>query len=353
MTKYSHDVFFLPWVGSEYAKGVSVNELPPCKIMIVGVEHYCNSQKHIADRNEEQANYHNSLRSIYKKFKNEQAFLEDVKQQQTIPYLEPKWIEVLEGDTLLEKASYVWAQIQQFKLDGRLKKRNPFLCEVFDKPTSPCGQLGVCAYKTKLGINNFFKLGKEDWDSHMHFRPMLEQACQLSPDIKNWNKCIFFNFFQRGMPYTDTGENNQYHTGTEKLRGLHAFADVFKENLPEIICLWGKEDTSIGSAFFYYLDVLEKEGLQIRYMQHSNANYCIPRIQGADNRHTIPFTVLEYPEKEHKCLLLFYPHPAQDTSYIKHSATLHSALLNYNQLMQWTPTSPLNINGVPHTYEIA
>lgn len=308
---YSADVFFYPWVGPQYITGLNFNQAgnligSGLRVAVLGKEHFCeddekHNNKQVKDRNIDQQSYIQLLQQI---------------QQQS--------------------SGYVRKQLDYLLADAQAHAH----CLMHTNGCEDCGHVTVCHHKTKEFIESLF-ISEKPHQSVINFRQFWNN--NMTVDI--WNHLLYANFFQRGMPYSDTGKNVNFQGGVEPERGAKALAEIVRIHTPHILISWGKENTHM-KILFEHPEILEKKGLSLRLMPKDNrVNYQIPRIHVADydNERTIPFSIVDVrsdkSEIEHSCLFLFFPHPTYQgkPQYEKFRTILRCTFRYYNELIQWNP----------------
>lgn len=182
-----------------------------------------------------------------------------------------------------------------------------------------CEQLPICRYQTQRQLSGYSTEMEEESDSHKPFR----EALGNTPKI--WKHLLFSNFYQRGKAQT-TG-NPQ----TEVEQAVSAFAEVIKENQPEIIITWGKD---LFNTIATSHDLLQSYGITMRHLGSFT-----PRIY-IEGAKTIPsFTILDWDEegKSYHCLVLTtYYHPsAGKFDSAEAGKYIRCAFADYTNLINW------------------
>ena len=300
----NNDLFFEPWEGKDYTKGIKLEngEIKLCdkenegpKIMVLGLEHYCISDQKPTERNAAQ-------QDLIKIFQNNSQ--------------QP-------NSTIIKMA--LKSAIQKPAIQT-LQKELP--CQIHTGNNKDCAHLFICRQFTKLVIQDALdyavnpKLGWPEPSSHKIFR---EAFFGKQNKVEDWHKVAFFNFFQIGMPYTVSRQNQKFRKNaeidsSEKQRGVSALIEVLKDKLkdkkPDIIFAW-------GTAIWEAIKNKQKELNNVKIYVRTTTKNEIPnmhikeypiRKEKAKKDFDIPFTILDLKndegEVEHSCLLVFMDHPA-------------------------------------------
>jgi len=381
-------------------------ELPPLRLAVYGKEHYCKDRAHCEHRNFEQDFYLQVLTPAtlgqLQNAANVEKYIDQLAQFHKDPFFTLAGIDWKDKFYVLHK-DYNWplCQIEKyFKLSSAdlclymaLEKILTFLsqwdkssaqqanevvkivqnfqkfkneaalhhfCPMHMEFTCPvcheekftcthCEHIPVCRYKTQRQLSNYSteivingqtQFIQPESDSHRPFR----EALGNTPKI--WKHLLFSNFYQRGTPYIDTEKNAELYTINDYENAKAAFLEVVKENQPDIIITWGKENK---------LPLLEVSGVrQMPKPNNANHEYQIPRIhiekanesKKHRTKYTIPFTILECKGKP--ILILFLNHPGRGFSKEKNHNLICFAFKHYDELIKWDPDKNKNTLGLPY-----
>lgn len=448
------NVFFEPWVGSEYKYGIKFDEAEKWepfkpmegekeekweerrknegyyKVMVLGLEHYCSEKDHHCEnKNSEQEFYVDKLKICRDKLQDDQEIKRYVKtlievhhpkiekevnteyhDRLYVLHKDKEWsldkirqelgLSTLEDLSLymaIEKILTIYScwnkelkeQVKKIKkvvgdfnkFEADAKKYGP--CKMHTSCKCPickqekchcCSQIPICRKMTVREIAGYVE-GLPESDSHLAFHKAFSPRYlklkkierKLNDSEKNeiliekekfWNHLLFLNFMQRGMP-KETG-NDPYRTSTEKQRGVHALIEVLQVQKPEIIFLWGSENTAIWQGIEKNQEELRKAGISIRQMPQSKEKYTIPRMHINNCKEAIPFTVLDVKGNKHPCLVVLILHPqywprcGQDFLNTFVALYIKCALTHARELIKWNHKAT-NYNGkqisVPPTCE--
>lgn len=202
-----------------------------------------------------------------------------------------------------------------------------------------CVQAPNCRAFTQTVVNDFIH-GK-NYKSFIRFTNVFKKEYRGI-----WNYFVFSNFFQRSMPKKSSAENNAFRLGTEtdvieKTVAVNALSRIIKENLPNIIIVWGAENGPIWRGIEQNQQNLNNLGISIRLMQNSTKKYKMPRIHIVDCK-GIPFTVLDIKcdrDNLHSCLIVLIEHP-QHWRWVKNfdkfaPEYIKCILGNFDRLSKW------------------
>ena len=236
---------------------------------------------------------------------------------------------------------------QQFKDEAELhhfcRMHTEFTCPVCHKEKFTCKyceQLPICRYQTQRQLSGYSTEIEKESDSHRPFR----EALGNTPKI--WKHLLFSNFYQRSMPDVDTDKNAGLYKTEDYDNAKAAFLEVVKENKPNIIVTWGKEDK---------LPILELPGVrQMPKTKDKDHQYQIPRIHIAydkekdkhKTKYTSPFTILDY--EGEKILILFLNHPSRAFGRAENNNLIRCAFNHYDQLKEWDPVKNQNTLGLSY-----